>query len=103
MAISTKAINDTLGPEGIVPSAFVFGELPSIRAFIGPKVPRAILAERAVSAQEARKLISKHLAQSKIKRAERHRTPTATDHVYYPGDQVLVWMLKQINNRIGTY
>ena len=47
--------------------------------------------------------MSKHLAQVKVKRAERHRTPRATDHVYQPGDQVLVWMEKQINNRIGTY
>ena len=41
LAIAIKAINDTLGPEGIVLSALVFGEFPSIRAFIGPKVPHA--------------------------------------------------------------
>ena len=40
LAIATKAINDTLGPEGIVPFALVFGEFPSIRAFIGPNMPR---------------------------------------------------------------
>ena len=103
LAISTKAINDTLGPEGIVPSALMFGEFPSIRAFIGPKFPRATLAEREIAAQKARKLMSKHLAPVKIKRAERYRTPRATDHVYQPGDQVLVWMEKQINNRIAIY
>ena len=45
-AIYMKVINDTLGPEGIVPSALVLGEFPSIRAFIGLKVPRESLAER---------------------------------------------------------
>ena len=64
---------------------------------------RATLAERAIACQEARKLMSKHLAQVKFKRAERHRTLRATDHVYQPGDLVLVWMEKQINNRVGTY
>ena len=103
LAISTKAINDTFVPEGIVSSALVFGEFPSITVFIGPKVPRATLAERVIAAQEARKLMSKHLAQVKVKRVERHRTQMATDHVYQPDDRVLVWMEKQINNRIGMY
>lgn len=29
LAVSVKALNDTLGPEGYVPSALVFGEFPS--------------------------------------------------------------------------
>ena len=55
-------------------------------------MPRANLAERVISAQEARKLMSKHLVQVEVKRAERHRTPRETDHVYQPDDQMLVWM-----------
>ena len=47
--------------------------------------------------------MSKHLARVKVKRAQHHRTPKSTDHVYYPGDRVLVWMERQINNRIGFY
>ena len=30
LAVTVKAMNDTLGPEGIVPSALVFGEYPQI-------------------------------------------------------------------------
>lgn len=30
LALSVKAMNDTLGPEGLVPSALVFGEFPQI-------------------------------------------------------------------------
>ena len=50
LALAVKAIIDILGPEGIVPSAIVFGEYPSIRPFLGAKVPRLTLAERASAA-----------------------------------------------------
>ena len=89
-----KAINDTLGPERIVTSALVFRELPSILASIRPEVPRATLAERIIAAQESRKPISKHLSPVKFRFADRCRTPMATEHMYQPGDQALLWMKK---------
>ena len=82
LAITTNEINDNLGPEGIVPSVLMFGELLFIRAFIGPKPPRATLIEREIGTQEARKLMSKHLAQMRLKRVDCHRTPRAADHEY---------------------
>ena len=103
LAIAVKAINDTLGPEGIVPSALVFGEFPSIRNFLGPKVPRATLAERAEVALEARKLMSKHMAMTKVRRALTHQMPSAANHTYAPGDKVLVFREKVIENRIGEW
>ncbi len=30
LQFSVKAMNDTVGPEGLLPSALVFGELPKI-------------------------------------------------------------------------
>lgn len=63
LASAVKAMNDTLGPEGLVPSALVFGEFPSLRSFEGPIIPRPSLSEKALIAQEARRLMSKHLAQ----------------------------------------
>ena len=74
MEIAVKAINNTLDPEGKVPSASVPGEFPSIRALLGPKVFRGTLVERVFAAQEARKQMSKHLKQIKVKRAENHHT-----------------------------
>ena len=47
LALAGKAINDTLGSEGVVPSALVFGEFPSLRTVSGPLVPRPSLAESA--------------------------------------------------------
>ena len=69
LALSIKAMNDTLGPEGIVPSALAFGEFPSLRSLSGPIVPRLTLAERAHAAQDARGIMTKSLAQAKISRA----------------------------------
>ena len=45
----------------------------------------------------------KHLAQVKVKRSDRHRAHRATYHIYQPGNQLLEWMEKQVNNRISTY
>ena len=39
----------------------------------------------------------------KLKHVERHGTPRAANKVYQPCDLVLVWMEKQINNRIGIF
>ena len=46
-SLAVKTSNDTLGPEGTVPSALLFEEFPLLRSFLGTKVPRATLAERA--------------------------------------------------------
>ena len=103
LALSVKAMNDTLGPEGIVPSSLVFGEFPSLRTFVGPIIPRPSLAERAETAQEARRLMAKHLALTRVNRALKHNTPAATNRVYQPGDEVLVWREKLVENRIGEW
>ena len=42
-----------------------------------------------------------HLASAKINTALKRRTPTAADLVYQPGDLILVWRKKQIENRKG--
>ena len=36
-SLAVKACNDTLVPEGVVPSALVFGELPSLYSFLRTK------------------------------------------------------------------
>ena len=103
LALSVKAMNDTLGPEGTVPSALVFGEFPSLRSVSEPIIPRPTLAERAEAALRARRYMSQHLARAKVKRALHHKPPPATDHTYEPGDEVLVWREKQVEHRIGEW
>ena len=57
LAISVKAINDTLGPKSIIPSVLVFGEFPSIRALIEQNMIHATLSERKITTQETCKLM----------------------------------------------
>lgn len=55
LAMTVKEINNTLGTEGVVPSALVFSKYPQIRAPGTGILPRPDLAERAKIAEEARK------------------------------------------------
>ena len=85
-----------LVPEGIVPSALVFGEFPSLRSISGPVLPRPSLEERVEAAQQARRHMANHLARTKVRRVL-HRDPTpATEQMYQPRDEVLVWCEKQV-------
>ena len=102
LALFTKVICDTLGLEGALPSALVFGALPSLRSHLGANIPRATLAERAMIAQEARRLMICHLVSAMINTALKRRTPAAADHVYRRGDLVSLWRKKQIENFKGS-
>ncbi len=39
----------------------------------------------------------------RVSRALKHAVPSARDRLYQPGDQVLVWRERQVNNRIGEW
>lgn len=103
LAASVKAMNDTLGPEGLVPSALVFGEFP--RVFTKSETPseRLTLKERASIAQSARKEMGKIMAEMRVRRGLHHRIPSAADRFYQPGDNVLVWRENIVNHRIGEW
>ena len=103
LSISVKAGNDTLGPEGIVPSALVFGEFLTVSTILGTRVPRQTLTERAQVVQRARKIMAQELADSQMKRSIKHKKPSATDHVYDPGEYALVLRDTIVNNRIGEF
>ena len=92
-----------LGPEGGVPSALVFSEFPWLRSFVGPIIPRASLAARALVAQAARRYMAHHLAQVRVKPALHFQTPQETDQTYQTGDKVHVWREKLVENRIGEW
>ena len=66
LALSVKAMNDTLGPEGLVPSALVFGEFPKLRTKGSKPTPRATLLSRKAVAETARKEMEKQITKMKI-------------------------------------
>ena len=103
LSVAVKAMNDTLGPEGLVPSALVFGEYPEVNTISEPRTERMSLEARAELARAARKEMETQVAKARIKRALQYRVPPATDVVYQPGDLVLVWRENLIQNRIGEW
>lgn len=103
LQLSIKSMNDTLGLEGLVPSALMFGEFPQVVRSATSPSPRSTLASSAQVAIAARKEMTQHMAKLRVKRALHHRVPSAADRSYSPGDKVLVWREKQVNNRIGEW
>ena len=101
LALSVKAVNDTLGPEGLLHSAIVFREFRKVYTKSETPDERAVLASRAKLAHNARAQMAKHMAELWVKRALKHSTPTASDRVKKAGDQVLVWREKRVDNCIG--
>lgn len=103
LSLSVFAMNNTLGLEGVVPSMLVFGEFPSLRTLHEAPTPRATLVARAQIANSARKEMEHHMARLRLHRALRHRVPKSADARLQPGDKVLVWREKLVNNRIGEW
>ncbi|PXF40714.1 hypothetical protein BWQ96_09547 [Gracilariopsis chorda] len=103
LAASAKAMNDTLGPEGLVPSALVFGEFAQIHTRSEPPDQRETVASRAKVASSARTEMQKHMAKLRLDRALKQKTPAAADRTYQVGDKVLVRREKVVGSRIGEW
>ena len=57
LSVTVKAINDTPGSEGFVPSALVFGDFPRVTTQSEASDKRPTLADRSAVAQTAREEI----------------------------------------------
>lgn len=88
LKLAVKAINDTMGPEGLVPSFIVFGCIPRFST-INSDLPGQ--KERIRALHQARKEISTITAEIRIKRALISKIPRNTDVVLIPGDKVRVF------------
>ena len=102
LALAVKALNDTSGPEGLVPSALVFGEFPRLD-MPSEYNRRPTSDERGEIATMARNLMRTHLDTMRISRALRHNVPSATDKIYEEGDDILVWREKGHTAKNGEY
>eukprot|EP00171_Calliarthron_tuberculosum_P011912 IDg11912t1 len=96
-------MNDTMSPEGFVPLALVFREYPSVRAFRESYQEKMTLYNRSKLATEDRNAISKIMANLRVNRALQHSVPISADKTFSPGDQVLGWRKKQVNNLISEW
>lgn len=103
LQMTVKALNDTLGPEGLVPSSLVFGELPRVHTPSETPKNRDTLGERAALAHSARVEMQAIMSKMRVARGLRHSIPPAANHSYDPGNFVLTWRENAVNNRIGEW
>jgi hypothetical protein len=86
--MATHAMNQSLGPEGLVPILLVFGvapRLPDVKRHFPSQLSRH--NARVAARKEYADIISKLRIQTAINR----RPPPATNYNFIPGDQVYVY------------
>ena len=83
-SFAVKGRNDALGPEGLVPSAFVFGEFPPVHTKSETPKDLPSLGLRFEIANAAGKEMSEHMSRLRINRALKHNVATT----FQPGAKV---------------
>ena len=88
LKLSTKAMNDTNGDNGLVPSLVVFGIIPQL-PINSSEIPAQ--KERMVALSKAQMEMNAVIAERRILAALARSIPTATDFVFEIGQEVLVY------------
>ena len=88
LRLSVKAVNDTVGPNGLVPSELVFGVRPTFP--IAPKT-NPTQSERFQALQTARNEIAQITAERRVNDSLRRKIPPASSYLIRPGDSVRVY------------
>lgn len=100
LRLAVKAVNDTAGPSGLVPTLLVFGVLP--RMPLHPKeLPNQ--RERMRLMTVARNEMNKLTAQTRVDQAIKRNSPAATREVINILDQVLVYREAPVDQWVGPY
>src|ERR1035438_2655262 len=88
--MSFKAVNDTAGPDGIVPTLLVFGAYPRMTQW---DAPAASIAARAKAVEQAMEAVRQCHATRKVTEALRIRNGPRTSHLAElpVNSDVLVW------------
>lgn len=88
LRLAIKAINDTAGSNGLVPSMLVFGTVPSF-----PASPRhnPKQRERFAALKAARDEMSQIVCEKRLNDALRRKLPDSTSYLIRPGDNVRVF------------
>ena len=100
LQIAVKAVNDTAGPNGLVPTLLVFGTFPRLSP---SDPPSPSIAQRAVALRKAMVEVAKAKANTQIQKAlaMRNGPDTLPIHDLEVGGKVLVWREK--GNWTGPY
>lgn len=100
LSTAVRAMNDTAGPNGLVPTLLVFGILPRIQ-IVPSKLPDQI--QRLHAMKQARNEMAKVISSSKLTRALRMNVPSASRNELKIGDKVLVYREKPIEKWVGPH
>ena len=92
LRLAVKASNDTLGPDGYVPSRLVYGVDPALPV-VNARHPAQ--RERMEALDTAKREMATITAENRIKQALRSKLPPATRYDIQPGDNVLVYREKE--------
>jgi hypothetical protein len=90
LQMAVKAVNDTSGPDGLVPTLLVFGAYPCITEF---DPPTRSTTQRATAIQKAMEEVSRIRARTQVNKALHERNgPSVTDvHDLPLNSPVLIW------------
>ncbi|KAI0993887.1 hypothetical protein K3495_g14297, partial [Podosphaera aphanis] len=93
LQMAVKAVNDTAGPDGIIPTLLVFGAYPRM---VETDPPATTVSQRAMAIKKAMEEVGKLRAKQQVKAALNQRNGPNVDHIHsLPiGSQVLVWREK---------
>ena len=100
LSLAVKAMNDSAGPKGLVPTLLVFGVMPRI-----PIVPMAlpVQVQRMKAMLKARDEMTTIIAGSQMKKALRSNAPGAAMADIPIGSEVLVYKEKPIDKWVGPH
>jgi hypothetical protein len=90
LAAATRALNDTAGQNGLVPTLLVFGALPNVILDMKQMSSFPSQKDRISLLSIARDAEETHIAAARLSEAEKHSIPSG-DYLLSPGDQVLVF------------
>jgi hypothetical protein len=100
LQMAIKAINDTAGPDGLVPTLLVFGAYPRM---VATDPPALSISQRASAIQKAMNEVTKVRAKMQVNNAlnQRNGPSTETIHNLPLHSDVLVW--REGNNSSGKW
>ena len=94
LQLAVKAVNNTVGPEGLCPTLLVFGSIPRLARMF----PSATQLERMRSAEEARKEVQRIHADRKVEFSLKYKGPYGRErndlYEIRQGAEVLVYREK---------
>ena len=93
-------MNDTAGPNGLVPTLLVFGVLPRV-PIIPSKLPDQL--DRLKLMRSAKKEMAQVIAKSKLTKALRMNIPSSCNRSIKIGDDVLVYREPPVKKWIGPF